>query len=52
MKRIDSQRVLHYEHYSGKRWGDYHNYDLILDSGKIGFEECAKLVIEAVKAEE
>ena len=47
----DNSRHTYYNHYTGKKWGDSHNYHLVLDSGKLGYSLCAKLIIEAAKGE-
>lgn len=46
----DSSRHNYYNHYTGKKWGDSHNYDMTLDSGKLGYDLCVQLIIEAAKA--
>ena len=33
----DNSRHTYYNHYTGKKWGDSHNYHLVLDSGKLGY---------------
>ena len=47
----DNSRHTYYNHYTGKKWGDSHNYHLVLDSGKLGYSLCTKLNIEAAKGE-
>ena len=47
----DNSRHTYYNHYTGKKWGDSHNYHLVLDSGKLGYSLCTKLIIEAAKGE-
>ena len=50
----DIDKILYspyYNRYTGKKWGDSHNYHLTLDSGALGYELCAKLIAEAAKAE-
>ena len=42
----DKFRADYYEHYTGKKWSDATNYDLCLDSSKLGFEKC----VEEIKA--
>jgi len=46
----DASRRNYYAHYTGKKWGDSHNYDLTLDSGKLGDDLCVKLIVDAVRA--
>ena len=52
MAKRDSSRHTYYTRYSGKRWGDRRNYDLILNSGAFGYDLCTKLICEAWKAAE
>ena len=47
----DNSRHTYYSHYTGKKWGDSHNYHLVLDSGKLGYALCAKLILEAARGE-
>lgn len=44
MQRSDKERSRHYNDFTGKHWGDRHNYDLLLNSGVLGFENCAKII--------
>lgn len=50
MAKKDASRRSYYTHYTGKRWGDSHNYDLSLDSGKLGVDLCVKLIVDAARA--
>ncbi len=43
----DKKRKVYYKHYTGREWGMSQNYHMSLDSGKLGIEECAKIIIEA-----
>ena len=52
MAKKDSSRRNYYEHYTRKKWGDSHNYNLTLDSGKLGIDLCVQMIVEAAKAEE
>ena len=42
----DKYRSEYYKHYTGREWSDSRNYDLCLNSGKLGFEKC----VEEIKA--
>ena len=44
--REDRFRADYYMHHTGNMWSDAMNYDLCLDSSKLGFEKC----VEAIKA--
>lgn len=52
MAKKDASRRAYYAHYTGKRWGDCHNYDLSLDSGALGDDLCVKLIVDAARAGE
>ena len=49
MKKKDRARRAYYEHYTDQEWGDCHNYDLVLNSGTLGYEECVRIVCEAAR---
>lgn len=44
IERSDRERARHYSSFTDRKWGDRHNYDLILNSGELGFENCAKII--------
>jgi len=44
MTRIDKQRGGYYKYHTGQNWSDARNYDLCLDSSKLGFEGCVKAI--------
>jgi len=50
MKKADHARHNYYNHYTGKRWGDFRNFNLMLDTGTLGYETCIRLICEAAKA--
>ena len=44
--RIDKYRGAYYKAYTGHEWYDLRNFDLCLNSGKLGFEKC----VDEIKA--
>ena len=46
MKRINHHRITHYEYYTGRRWGDPHHYDLLVNTGTTGLVVACDLVKE------
>ena len=44
----DKRRHVNYQHYTGRTWGVAQNYDLCLNSGVLGVEQCAELIIQCV----
>ena len=45
----DKKRALNYRHYTGRAWGDVHNYDLSLDSGRLTPEGCVEIITRVVQ---
>lgn len=45
----DKRRKLNYQHYTGRTWGRSQNYDLCLNTGTLGLEQCAAIIMAAVK---
>ncbi len=44
--KIDSARSTYYKQYTGKEMGYYKNYNICLDTGKVGVEKCIDLLCE------
>ena len=44
----DKRRRVNYQHYTGRNWGDAQNFDLCLDSSKLGVEACADIIVDIV----
>ncbi|MGN0432374.1 MAG: AAA family ATPase [Lachnospiraceae bacterium] len=40
--KIDKHRADYYKYYTGREWTDARNYDLCLNSSKLGFERCVE----------
>ena len=47
----DKRRKVNYQHYTGRNWGQAHNYDICLDSSKLGIENCTEILIKLMKGE-
>ena len=45
----DKRRRVNYQHYTGRSWGVSQNYDICLNSGIIGTEQCADIIVNIVK---
>ena len=45
----DKRRKVNYQHYTGRNWGDAQNFDVCLDSSKLGVETCADIIVDIVK---
>lgn len=44
IERSDKERSRHYNCFTDKTWGERINYDLLLNSGELGLEACAKII--------
>ena len=49
IQRIDEYRSDFYRYHTGHEWADARNYDLCLDSGKLGFEKCVEEIRSYMK---
>ena len=49
LQEKDKRRKVNYQHYTGREWGDAQNYDICLNSGKIGVEACADLIVSIIQ---
>ncbi len=45
IQKVDRQRSGYYKYHTGNEWTDARNYDLCLDSSKLGFERCVEEII-------
>ncbi len=52
MQKTDAARRNYYEQFTGKKWGDSHNYSLCLDTGLLGHDTCVQLICEAARRAE
>lgn len=48
IRSIDRRRKEYYQYYSGNEWGKPKNYDLCLNSGKLGVEKCIEIIAATV----
>ena len=47
--KLDKKRANYYSYYTSKKWGRSENYDLMIDTTRIGNEGAAKIIEEYVK---
>ncbi len=47
LEEKDKRRRLNYQHYTGRTWGMSQNYDLCLDTGVLGEDLCADIIVSA-----
>lgn len=46
LKERDNRRKVYYRHYTGRNWGDPHNYDLSLSTSALGAEKVAEIIAD------
>ena len=49
VRKINRERKEYYRYYSGGRWEDWNNYDLIINTSKFDLEQTAKLIKDYIK---
>ena len=52
LKEKDKRRSVNYQHYTGRNWGAAENYDICLNTAKIGVENAAQVILSLLKEEE
>ena len=48
----DQQRANYYYEHTGKTWGDVNDYHMILDTSKLGIENCANILMQYFKRQD
>ena len=49
IKKRDHDRHSYYTYFTYQKWGDYKNYNLMLDTGALGYEKCIDIICEAAQ---
>lgn len=49
IRKTDKIRASYYESHTDQKWGASHNFDLIVNSGRLGINTAAELIIGAVE---
>lgn len=49
LQRVDKERSEHCRHYTGRRWNDCHQYDLMVDSSLLGEEGTADMLCSLLR---
>lgn len=44
IRRVNRNRIHHYEYYTGRKWGNPHQYQLMINTGSIGLDTACRLV--------
>lgn len=46
---MDKKRRLHYEYYTDRKWGDFKNHCMILNTSILGLERCIQYIVELIE---
>lgn len=46
INKTDKQRASYYNYYTSKKWGDSKSYNLSLDAGKLGADNCVEMILK------
>ncbi len=49
LKDIDKKRSFNYKYYTEQTWGKSQNYDITLDAGTLGIDQCVDIIAEVAK---
>ena len=49
IQKTDKHRAEYYKYHTGREWTDARNYDLCLNSGKLGFQKCVEEIKSYIK---
>ena len=50
--KSDKQRANYYNYYTGNKWGKHENYDLMINTSKVGMEGAARLIADYIRMSE
>ncbi|MCR5293912.1 MAG: cytidylate kinase-like family protein [Lachnospiraceae bacterium] len=42
--KVNHEREVYYEHFTGRKWSDAHHFDLCLDVSRLGVEKCVEII--------
>lgn len=45
----DKRRRVNYQHYTGRTWGQSQNYDICMNTGVLGIDQCVEILVNAVR---
>lgn len=49
LEKEDKSRADYYQYYTGEKWGDCGNYDMMINTGRISLEDAADLILDYVE---
>ena len=49
LQEKDKRRMINYQHYTGRTWGNAENYHICLNSAALGIENCVEIILSQLK---
>ena len=49
IRKADKQRAAYYNYFATGTWGDVSNYDLCVDTGRLGINGCVELICKCIE---
>ena len=49
IEQVNRGRCNHYLQYTGRRWTDAHDYDLVFNTSALGIDQCVDMVENCIK---
>ena len=49
IEQVNTGRSNHYFQYTGRRWTDAHDYDLVFNTSALSIEQCADMVVKCIE---
>ena len=50
MERFDRKRARFYEYYTDRKWGALSNYDMMINTSRMGIDQCVRFLATAARA--
>ena len=47
--KIDKERAHYHKYFTNSEWNDARNYDVCLDTSKVDFDKCVKIIVDYLK---
>lgn len=49
IEQVNTGRSNHYFQYTGRRWTDAHDYDLVFNTSALSIDQCADMVVKCIE---
>ena len=48
IEQVNTGRYNHYFQYTGRRWTDARDYDMVVNTSALGLDECADIIVSCI----